>query len=231
MFPYPVQIKSLFPVAGGDEVLVSYIVWFFLLYVFMPFVRYVVGVKHWRYSTVFMLSLSLWLFLANFRRIWVGVIIWLTLLVVALSTGIAMYKYLVTKRIHYFVKVSLVIINMLFGLAIVVWGVYFASGVSLLSTQNVVVSLMLLFSSLYEFVVLFSRKGWLEFFRRGGVTLMVAILWGIAPAMGYGFGVLFKVHLLILLIAVLLLGSVLAGWKNITILEFFRFRRIVKESD
>jgi len=221
--------NTIFPIEYGQEVFVAYVVWFLLLYVLLPTLRYVVGLRHWRYSTVLMLALSLWLFLLNFRRFYLGLGVWLVFFIVGLAAGVTMFSYLQDKRLNYFVKVSLVNFAVLMGVALGLWSLYFVTGLSMLISTYSAISIILLFSSLYEYVLLYSRRGSIEFIRRGVLTLLLAVVWGSVPVLGFGLAPLFRVHLLIIGFAFVLLLVWIARWKHLTFLEYFRFKSILSK--
>ncbi len=206
----------------------GFIIWFVIMFSAVPFLRYVVGIRHWRNSTAITFAISLWLFLSVFRRWYIGTAVWLYLFFAGLAFGVAVYKYLRLKPIHYYVKVSLVILGIFMGFFVALWGIYSLLGVVLLRSQEVSASLILLLSTVYEYVVLYSRKGTLEFIRRGVATGLVGFIWATSAYYDPLLQFISTYQAFFIIGLVVLLVFILARWNYLTVVEFFRFRPILE---
>ena len=214
---------ELFPAQPMGVLLVGWIlVWI------IPVIRYVIGLKHWRTTSVVMFLFSIYLFLTRFRRWYIGLGVWVYIFLFGFLFGIVAFRYLQYKRMHFYVKSALISLSILLGNLLALLGIRLVSGVSVMANNYVAISVALLFVATYEYLRLYVKRGLLEVMRRAIVTVGIPLTVGALMVSDKVLMFLGKTWIWWIIATVLVLVAALSKWRFLTITEFLRFRSIVE---
>ena len=212
----------------GRPELVSLLLNIFLIATLIPFIRYVIGIKHWRNYSTITLGLSAFLFASTFKKGLVGITVWLYFFIIMLLFATLTYAFLKDKDLHYYARLG--IIYSIGTAALLVSAILLTKVTQFnpLKYNFSTLGLLLLLLPLDDLTLLRLRKSSIEYIRRLFGTSLTSLI--IAAILLYDrWNMYLYLHQEILLIFVISL-AIISQWRLINLSDFLRFKSIAKSN-
>ena len=198
-----------------------------LVLALIPFVRYVIGFKHWRNYSTLSFALSAFLLISTFKNATTGIVFWLYFILLAVIFATMTRILLKSARLHYFARIALIYTGGIIG---VLTGAVITSKLTPFNPFKFnfsSLSLVLIITALDDLTILQLRKDALETVRRLGTTIILAL--------ASAFLFMYKPWIMYLyyhqeIVAVIIAAMIIIGqWKYINLVDILRFKSILDE--
>lgn len=212
----------------GRPELVSQLLNVFLIATLIPFIRYVIGIKHWRNYSTITLGVSAFLFANTFKHGLMGITIWLYFFIVMQLFALLTYAILKDKDLHYYARLGIIYSIGTAALLVSAVLLTYVTQFNPLNYNFSTLGLLLLLLPLDDLTLLRLRKSSIEYMRRLFGTALTSLT--IAAILLYDkWNTYLYLHQELLIIFLIAL-AIISQWRQINLSDFLRFKSIAKSN-